>query len=150
MFRSPFRAGLCLALAATFAVASPPRANAQKLVLRANLDEAQEVPPTGSAGTGKAIVVIDRDKNTVNYSINFSGLGSAETLAHIHGFAAPGANAPVLFNLPLGSPKIGTWNYAEADEASNDVRQHPHGDLRRRRDPRPAHARHDADGGSLR
>ena len=118
MFRSLFRAGLCLALAATFAVASSPRANAQKLVLTANLDQAQEVPPTGSPATGKAVALIDRDKNTVNFSITFSGLGSAETLAHIHGFSPPGVNGPVLFNLPLGSPKIGTWTYAEADEAN--------------------------------
>jgi hypothetical protein len=115
---SPFRASSTMALLAAIAVASSAPATAQKLVYTATLDGAQEVPPTGSAGTGSATVVIDRDKNTVNYRISFSGLGSAETLAHIHGFAPAGVNAPIVFNLPLGSLKIGTWTYAEADEAN--------------------------------
>lgn len=115
---SPFRASTCLALAATFAALSSAPAAAQKLVYTASLDGAQEVPPTASAGTGSATVVIDRDKNTVNYKITYSGLGSAETLAHIHGYAPPGSNAGIVFNLPLGALKIGTWTYAEADEAN--------------------------------
>jgi len=118
MFHGLFRASLGLALAATFFVASSPGAHAQKLVLTATMDGAQEVPPVPTGATGKAVVVIDRLKNTVNFKITYQGLSSAETLAHIHGFAPAGVNAPVIFNLALGSTKIGTWTYAEADEAN--------------------------------
>src|SRR5688572_31771934 len=45
MFHGLFRASLGLALAATFFVASSPGAHAQKLVLTATMDGAQEVPP---------------------------------------------------------------------------------------------------------
>src|ERR1051326_5194295 len=38
--------------------------------------------------------------------------------SHIHGFAGPGVPAGVVFPLPLGNPKVGVWNYAEADEAN--------------------------------
>src|SRR5262249_14136988 len=34
--------------------------------------------------------------------LNFSGLSSAQTGAHIHGAAAPGVSAPILFPLPNG------------------------------------------------
>jgi hypothetical protein len=51
------------------------------------------------------------------YNITFSGLGSAETMAHIHGFAPPGVNAGIIHTLPLGSPKNGVFNYSQAQEA---------------------------------
>jgi hypothetical protein len=86
--------------------------------LYADIDGKQEVPPTASAGTGNGYFAIDTAANTLSFNISFAGLGSAETLAHIHGPAAPGMNAGILFNLPLGSPKIGTWNYPEMQEAN--------------------------------
>lgn len=112
------RAAARLALAATFALASSPFAGAQKLVYTATLDGAQQVPPTTSTATGSAVIVIDRDKNTFNFIISISGLGSPETGAYIQGFAEPGVNAPVLFSLPLGALKMGSWSFAEADELS--------------------------------
>ena len=46
-----------------------------------------------------------------------SGLTGAETVAHFHGFSPPGSPSGPLHTLPPGSPKIGTWNYAEPQEA---------------------------------
>ncbi|MBZ0268797.1 CHRD domain-containing protein, partial [bacterium] len=85
---------------------------------RADLSGANEVPPNASPGTGTAYVVIDTAANTLQYHISYSGLTAAETAAHIHGFAAPGANAGVKHALPAGTPKVGTWTYVEADEAN--------------------------------
>jgi outer membrane protein assembly factor BamB len=82
------------------------------------INQAQEVPPTGSAATGSGTIDVDTVANTLSYNITFSGLGSAETMAHIHGFAPPGSNAGIIHNLPLGSPKIGVFNYAQVDEAN--------------------------------
>ena len=81
------------------------------------IDSSQEVPSNGSTATGTADITIDTTTNALTYTITFSGLGSAETGAHIHGLAAPGSNAGVLHVLPSGSPKTGTWFYPEAMEA---------------------------------
>lgn len=80
------------------------------------LNGTNEVPTTTSPATGFGVFTINTNNNTVNFHIAFSGLTGAETAAHIHGFALPGVNTPVLFTLPLGSPKVGVWNYLESQE----------------------------------
>jgi len=81
------------------------------------LNAANEVPPNSSTATGTAFVSINSLDNTLTFSMTYSGLSSPETAAHIHGYAPPGMNAPVVFLLPstLGS-KSGVWNYLETDE----------------------------------
>ncbi len=83
----------------------------------ATLNGVQEVPPTNSTATGTGTFVIDTNANTLSFNITFSGLLAPELFAHIHGPAPPGVTAPVLFPLPPGNPKIGVWNYPQANEA---------------------------------
>ncbi len=69
---------------------------------------------TASPATGNGTFTIDTSANTLSFNINIAGLTNgiaSETSAHIHG------PNQALFTLPLGSPKTGTWNYAEALEA---------------------------------
>jgi len=80
----------------------------------AELDGAQETPPVASAAGGWGAFNIDTVTNTLSYYIVFGGV--AETAAHIHGYAAHGAPAGVVHPLPAGSPKVGVWNYPEANE----------------------------------
>ncbi|HOX27056.1 MAG TPA: CHRD domain-containing protein [Candidatus Krumholzibacteria bacterium] len=80
------------------------------------LDGDQEVPPVATSGQGAGVFHVNPETNELKYYIAFSGLGSAETAAHIHGAALHGTSAGVLYPLPLGNPKIGVINYAEADE----------------------------------
>ncbi len=80
------------------------------------LNGARVVPPTASAATGTGVIEVNTVANTLTYNITFSGLSSAETMAHIHGFGGTGQNAPIIHTLPLGSPKIGVFNYSEAQE----------------------------------
>lgn len=68
----------------------------------AALSGSQEVPPTGSTARGTALILLSADETTAKVSVNFSGLSSAETGKHIHGPAAPGSNAPIIFPLPAG------------------------------------------------
>jgi hypothetical protein len=82
----------------------------------AEIDGAQEVPGSGSAGRGFGLFNIDTDANTLRYYISYGGLGSAETAAHIHGMSLPGTNAGVVHALPAGSPKVGVWNYPQGME----------------------------------
>jgi Cu/Zn superoxide dismutase len=85
---------------------SPP---ANVAVLTAQLSGAQEVPPTNRPGTGTAEVRYNRDNGELQYTVNYSGLSGPLTGAHIHGPAAPGANAGVVVPFPnAGSPITGT------------------------------------------
>jgi len=104
-------------LLALLLVLVPATARAEILNFTATIDAAQEVPPTGEPGTGSGTFVMDTEANTLEFHIEFSGLSSPETAAHIHGFAPAGQEAGILFSLPGGSPKDGTWNFAENQEA---------------------------------
>ena len=88
-----------------------------RLFVTVNLSGAQEFPSNASTATGAGTAIVDTTANTLTYHLTFSGLTGSETGAHIHGFAAPGANATVLTPLPAGSPKDGVWNYSQAQEA---------------------------------
>lgn len=82
------------------------------------MDALQETPVNPNlSSAGFALVAIDTALNTLSHDVRVLALSSAETAAHIHGFAGLGQNAPPLANLVLGSPKIGTWNYGAANEA---------------------------------
>jgi hypothetical protein len=54
---------------------------------------AQEVPPVNTGASGTAEVTYNRDTGMLGYRVSYSGLSGPATAAHIHGPAAPGANA---------------------------------------------------------
>ncbi|MDQ3666920.1 MAG: PQQ-dependent sugar dehydrogenase [Acidobacteriota bacterium] len=72
------------------------------LIFLATLNGMQEVPSNNSLSAGMATLVLSPDETTARISLNFSGLSSVQTDAHIHGPAASGATAPPIFQLPLG------------------------------------------------
>jgi hypothetical protein len=78
------------------------------------LDGDQAGVTTDAVGTG--LFAINTPSDQLSYYVTFSGLSSAETGAHIHGYAPPGTSAGVLHTLPAGSPKLGLWSYPAADE----------------------------------
>jgi hypothetical protein len=80
------------------------------------IDGEQETPPVSTEGAGYGVFAIDVDANELSYDIRFTGLNSAETQAHIHGFAPPGGSAGVVHALPTGSPKLGIWAYTDDQE----------------------------------
>lgn len=86
---------------ATFAIA-------QTTTLSATIDGTQEVPPTGSTGTGIGGFALDEGAGLLSWNITFSGLVGTQTAAHIHGPAAAGVNAGVQIPLGVGSPQIGS------------------------------------------
>jgi hypothetical protein len=99
------------AVAVALAVVFAGPASAQYYV--AHLDGAQEVqnPPVVTPATGLACFTLEDDGVYfyLNYELSFSGLLAAQTAAHIHGPAAVGVNAGILFPFPLGSPIFGTF-----------------------------------------
>ncbi|HEV7799256.1 MAG TPA: PQQ-dependent sugar dehydrogenase, partial [Pyrinomonadaceae bacterium] len=74
----------------------------QPTLFVANLNGAQEVPSNNSTATGTATLLLSPDETSARVSLNFSGLSTPESVAHIHGPAAPGTTGPVLFPLPQG------------------------------------------------
>ena len=92
--------------------AARPAAADQLTTFTALLNGAQENPPVASPSQGVAFMTFNKDNSNLCYAISFSPLQSAEILAHFHGPAAPGQNAPILHQIspsptPLGSPKRG-------------------------------------------
>ncbi len=69
---------------------------------------ANENPPTGSPGTGSAIVTYDSSTHLLSVDVVFSGLEAATTASHIHCCVAPPGNAgvatttPTFTGFPLG------------------------------------------------
>lgn len=64
-------------------------------IFEATLSGSQEVPPSGSPGTGQAEVRLDKATNTLSWKVSYSGLTGPAVAAHIHGPAAAGVNANV-------------------------------------------------------
>jgi hypothetical protein len=73
-------------------------------VFRATLTGASEVPPSGSAGTGTAIVT--NVGGILTYRVDVGNINNV-TLAHIHGPAPAGTNAGVALNMYVPAQGIG-------------------------------------------
>jgi CHRD domain len=80
--------GACLALAGA--------ANAEKMTMKIPLTSASEVPPNTSAGKGDADVTYDTTTKMLTWKVTYSGLTGPATMAHFHGPAEAGKNAPVV------------------------------------------------------
>jgi hypothetical protein len=91
-----------LSMIAAFAIALPGLAQAEMVHFTAHLTSDKEVPPNNSTGSGDAMATLDTNAKTLTYSVTYSGLTGPAIMAHIHGPASPGANAPVLF--PFANP----------------------------------------------
>jgi hypothetical protein len=71
------------------------------------MDQAQEVPPTGSPGTGTGSVWLNHSNNQLRWSIEYAGLIGAIFSAHLHGPAAPGANGGIQVVMNGTNPESG-------------------------------------------
>lgn len=67
--------------------------------LHATLNGQQEVPPTSSMGTGTGLFTLDPATRQLTWTVTYANLTGPAGAAHIHGPAAPGANAGVVVNL---------------------------------------------------
>jgi hypothetical protein len=71
----------------------------------ARLSGAEEVPPTGSAATGTATLIIDPMSRAASGSLTVSGINA--NAAHVH-IGAPGVNGPIIVPLTSTSPNVWT------------------------------------------
>jgi hypothetical protein len=84
----------------------------------AMLNGAQEKPdPIITNATGSAFFDYNPDTHELSFEIQYSGLSSPETGAHLH--LAPAAESgPVIHPLPAGNPKTGTFTLSEDEQAA--------------------------------
>ena len=87
------------------------------------LSGAQMVPPNTSKAVGVGTVILNDAETRITISLDFSGLGSNQTAAHIHGPAGPGSEAPVLFNLGSQGATSGTFTNLSAAVSRGQVAQ---------------------------
>jgi hypothetical protein len=86
----------------------------------ARLTGTAEVPSvTTTAGTGAAKVSLDPATKKLEWSITYSKLSGPPTMAHFHGPAGAGANAPPVITItpPLDSPISGSAVLTDAQIA---------------------------------
>jgi len=89
---------LCLCLTATVEAKS----------FSATLEGFQVVPPVFTTGSGVGGFTLD-GINMFEYNVSFGGLMGAEIGAEVCGPAAAGTNGPVIFSLPIGPVKFGSY-----------------------------------------
>jgi hypothetical protein len=88
---------ICVVTITVFMLALPIQATT--ITFNASLSGLQEVPPNASPATGLGIVVLDDVAHSITVNLSWNNLNAIPTAAHIHGPAAPGVNAVILFNL---------------------------------------------------
>ncbi len=71
-------------------------AQAESISFKVPLSGAQSVPPVQTSGKGTADLTYDPTTRVVTWNIAYSDLSSPATMAHFHGPAKKGANAPVI------------------------------------------------------
>jgi hypothetical protein len=67
---------------------------AESRAVNVTLSGAQEVPPVQTPGKGDAKLAFDPATRELSWTLEFSDLAAPVTMAHFHGPAAPGKNAP--------------------------------------------------------
>jgi len=78
--------------------------HAAPLSLKVPLTGAEQVPPVQTSATGTADLSYDPATRTLTWSVAYSGLSGPATMAHFHGPAAAGKNAPpVIWLVPKGA-----------------------------------------------
>jgi hypothetical protein len=95
-----------IAIAAVVSLAASA-ASAASIHYATTLKGADEVPANTTTGTGKVSATLDTTKKTLTYTITYSGLTGPATMAHFHGPAAPGANAPPIIVVSNPASPIG-------------------------------------------
>lgn len=117
---------------------------ARPIQLTSQLSSTQEVPPTGSAGTGMFTGTYYPSTRALDYNLTYGGLTGPATAAHLHGPAMPGQNAGVVVPFtvtatPMPAPVSGSATLTDAQAAdlmagkwyaNVHTMQNPNGEIR--------------------
>jgi hypothetical protein len=89
-----------LVLAACLAASTTALAATE--IYDAKLTGRAESPPTTGAGKGALVATLDTDTRVLSYKVTYTGLSGPATMAHFHGPAKGGQNAPPI--IPVADP----------------------------------------------
>jgi hypothetical protein len=104
-----------IAVASVLFLAVASVAGAATLRFATALKGSDEVPPNDTTGTGQVTATLNTATKAFHYTVTYSGLTGPATMAHFHGPAAPGANAPPVITMKtLPSPIKGTETLTDA------------------------------------
>jgi hypothetical protein len=104
MNATTFRQAL-VPIAIVLGLAGAGIAQADPAPFKVELTGAQSAPPVDTSGAGTAKLTFDPATRVVTWNIACSGLSSPATMAHFHGPAKAGQNAPpVIWLSKQGSP----------------------------------------------
>lgn len=106
---------IVICAAAGLSLATVSAATAEKIMMKAALDAASEVPVNDSKGTGTADVTYDTATKLLTWKVTYSGLTGPATMAHFHGPAEVGKNAAVV--VPFANPASGADGSATLTDA---------------------------------
>lgn len=128
-----------IALTATSLAFAVP-ASAEKMTMKVNLTSAAEVPANDSPGKGTADVSYDSASKMLTWNVTYSGLTGPATMAHFHGPAESGKNAPVVIpfkDAASGASGSATLTDAQASDLmagklyiNIHTAKHPGGEIR--------------------
>jgi hypothetical protein len=96
-------------------VAFASRSRAETTQFKADLKGSTQVPPNQTSGTGAVTATYDPVTKQLSWNGTYSGLSGPATAAHIHGPAAAGANARLVFWI---SENIGQCSRGECKSKS--------------------------------
>jgi CHRD domain len=85
------------AAGAALVLALPTRGQAATTEFKADLKPSSEVPPNTTTGSGSVTATFDSGTKVLSWNGTYSGMSGPVTAAHIHGPAAAGQNAGVVF-----------------------------------------------------
>jgi hypothetical protein len=129
-----------IAAATALLLAVAGGAGAATLHFSAALKGSDEVPANDTHGKGRVSATLDTASKAFHYTVTFSELTGPATMAHFHGPASAGENAPPIITMKtLTSPIKGTETLSDAQIA--DLRAgkwyfnvhtagHPSGEIR--------------------
>ena len=107
-----------LAAAAVLSLSLVGVADAATLRFATSLKGSDEVPPNTTTGTGEVKAKLDTTSKAFSYVVTYSGLTGPATMAHFHGPAVAGVNAPPIITMKtLASPIKGTATLTDAQIA---------------------------------
>lgn len=111
-------APIAIAVVAPFLACAAVAAPDQRFHYSAELKGADEVPANDSAGRGRVEATLDKATGVLTYKITYSGLSGPATMAHFHGPAEPGKNAPPILTIKNIVSPISGSETLNADQIS--------------------------------